>query len=141
MPAARAPGTRVSPSASRVAACPALNVRNGTPWARAARGVSITSAPLTENASAPAAAPLSKARRSMSCIMFPPSYLRTLQADRTPRTCPSVRVPARAALHAASKFNAHPPAESSVGPADAPSAGLLRQIEPDMQLTQLSLGD
>src|SRR5205823_13637967 len=57
MPAARAPGTSVSPSASRVSASRACRSRNGTPWARASRGVSRTCAPPTVKASAPSAAP------------------------------------------------------------------------------------
>src|SRR5262245_34525920 len=69
MPAWRAPGTSVSPSASSVAACAAVNVRNGTPCARAAPGVSNTSTPPTVKASAPIAAPFTKARRSMSCMV------------------------------------------------------------------------
>src|SRR5262245_39961323 len=69
MPAWRAPGTSVSPRASSVAACAAVNVRSGTPCARAAPGVSNTSTPPTVKASAPIAAPLTKARRSMSCMV------------------------------------------------------------------------
>src|SRR5258708_5795446 len=73
MPAWRAPGTSVSPSASSVAACAAVSVRSGTPCARAARGVSRTSAPPTVKASAPMAAPFMKARRSMSCMVSSPA--------------------------------------------------------------------
>src|SRR5215468_2666784 len=68
IPAWRAPGTSVSPSASSVAACAAVSVRSGTPCERAARGVSRTSPPPTVKASAPMAAPFMKARRSMSCM-------------------------------------------------------------------------
>src|SRR6516165_1456300 len=68
IPAWSAPGTSVSPRASSVAACAAVSVRSGTPCARAARGVSRTSAPPTVKASAPIAAPFMKARRSMSCM-------------------------------------------------------------------------
>src|SRR5262245_20203849 len=73
IPAWRAPGTSVSPSASSVAACAAVSVRSGTPCARAARGVSRTSAPPTVKASAPIAAPFMKARRSMSCMVSSPA--------------------------------------------------------------------
>src|SRR5215831_8560246 len=73
IPAWRAPGTSVSPSASSVAACAAVSVRSGTPCARAARGVSRTSAPPTVKASAPNAAPFMKARRSMSCMVSSPA--------------------------------------------------------------------
>src|SRR5262249_49571045 len=73
MPAWRAPGTSVSPSASSVAACAAVSVRSGTPCARAARGVSRTSAPPTVKASAPMAAPFMKARLSMSCMVSSPA--------------------------------------------------------------------
>src|SRR6516165_4357157 len=73
IPAWRAPGTSVSPSASSVAACAAVSVRSGTPCARAARGVSRTSAPPTVKASAPITAPFMKARRSMSCMVSSPA--------------------------------------------------------------------
>src|SRR5262249_32325717 len=73
IPAWRAPGTSVSPSAASVAACAAVSVRSGTPCARAARGVSRTSAPPTVKASAPIAAPFMKARRSMSCMVSSPA--------------------------------------------------------------------
>src|SRR5262245_44832745 len=73
IPAWRALGTNVSPSASSVAACAAVSVRSGTPCARAARGVSRTSAPPTVKASAPIAAPFMKARRSMSCMVSSPA--------------------------------------------------------------------
>src|SRR6516164_1227404 len=73
IPAWRAPGTSVSPSTSSVAACAAISVRSGTPCARAARGVSRTSAPPTVKASAPIAAPFMKARRSMSCMVSSPA--------------------------------------------------------------------
>src|SRR5262249_21890329 len=63
MPAARAPGTSVSPSASRASASCALSRRKGTPWARACRGVSSSCALPTVNASAPTAAPPMKSRR------------------------------------------------------------------------------
>src|SRR3989441_8918825 len=62
-PAARAPGTSVSPRDSRVSASFALSRRNGTPWARASRAVNSTLAPPTVNASAPTAAPPMKSRR------------------------------------------------------------------------------
>src|SRR5262245_12065985 len=68
IPAWRAPGTSVSPSASSIAACAAVRVRSATPCARAARGVSRTSVPPTVKASAPIAAPFMKARRSKSCM-------------------------------------------------------------------------
>src|SRR5262245_54392407 len=73
IPAWRAPGTRVSPSASSVAACAAVSVRSGTPCERAARGVSRISVPPTVKASAPIAAPFMKARRSMSCMVSSPA--------------------------------------------------------------------
>ena len=50
------------------AKCRGRNVRNGTPCARAALGVSRTSTPPTVKASAPIAAPFMKARRSI-CSM------------------------------------------------------------------------
>src|SRR6516225_6363702 len=76
MPASLAPGTSASPAASRVAARSAVKVRSATLAARACRGVSITSAPPTENASVPRAAPLMKARRSMSCMIVLPRSAR-----------------------------------------------------------------
>src|SRR5467141_2606655 len=63
MPAARAPGTSVSPNASRVSASSGLSRRSVAPWARAARGVSSTSTPPIVNASAPIAAPRINSRR------------------------------------------------------------------------------
>src|SRR5437764_2102226 len=62
MPASRAPGTSVSPIASSVSASRACSRRNGTPRARASRGVSKTCAPPTVNASAPSAAPRMNSR-------------------------------------------------------------------------------
>src|SRR6266568_1935726 len=50
MPAARAPGRSVSPSASSVSASPVFSRRNGTPWACASRAVSSTWAPPTVHA-------------------------------------------------------------------------------------------
>src|SRR5260221_2802954 len=70
MPAARAPGTRVSPNASRVSASSAFSRRKGTPWARASRAVRKILAPPTVNASAPSAVPRIKSRRFSSCMMF-----------------------------------------------------------------------
>src|SRR5580658_3192295 len=61
--------------APRVAACSGVSVRSGTFCACAWRGVSMTSAPPTENASAPMAAPFMKARRCMSSMIFPPATL------------------------------------------------------------------
>src|SRR5437867_9935664 len=71
MPAARAPGTSVSPSASRVSASPAFNRRKGTPWARASRAVRRIGAPPAVNASAPSVAPRMKSLRFISCMMSP----------------------------------------------------------------------
>src|SRR5271168_3130870 len=71
-PAARAPGTSVSPNASMVSASVAFNRRNGTFCARASRAVNNTSAPPTVNASAPVAAPLMKSRRSIGFITSSP---------------------------------------------------------------------
>src|SRR6266581_6498761 len=71
MPAARAPGTRVSPNASRVSASSAFRRRKGTPWARASRAVRRILAPPTVNASAPRIAPLTKSRRFISCMVSP----------------------------------------------------------------------
>src|SRR5882762_3120521 len=70
-PAARAPGTRVSPNASRVSASSAFSRRKGTPWARASRAVRRILAPPTVNASAPRAAPRTKSRRFISCMVVP----------------------------------------------------------------------
>src|SRR6516225_5630266 len=67
-PAARAPGTNVSPRASMVSASLAFNRRNGTFCARASRGVSQTSTPPTVNASAPIPAPFIRSRRSIGFI-------------------------------------------------------------------------
>src|SRR5712691_6560630 len=74
MPAARAPGTRVSPNASRVSASSAFSRRNGTPWARASRAVRKIFAPPTVNASAPRVAPRTKSRRFISRMVSPPRY-------------------------------------------------------------------
>src|SRR5258706_13929273 len=71
MPAARAPGTRVSPNASRVSASSAFSRRKGTPWALASRGVRKILAPPTVNASAPRVAPRTKSRRFISCMVSP----------------------------------------------------------------------
>src|ERR1700734_2356856 len=73
MPASLAPGTSASPMAPRVAACSGVSVRSGIFCACASRGVSKTSAPPTENASAPIAAPFMKARRCISSMIFLPS--------------------------------------------------------------------
>src|SRR5712672_3545172 len=69
MPAWRAPGTRVSPTASSDFASAALKTLSGTPCARACPGASMTSTPPTENASAPMAAPFMKARRSTGSMI------------------------------------------------------------------------
>src|SRR6266581_5888368 len=82
MPAARAPGTSVSPSASRVSASPAFNRRKGTPWARASRAVRRIWAPPTVNASAPSVAPRMKSLRFISC-MLPSSTNRVLLQIRS----------------------------------------------------------
>src|SRR5437667_12369430 len=72
IPAARAPGTSVSPNASMVSASSALSRRNGTFCARASRVVNNTSTPPTVNASAPVAAPFMKSRRSIGFIVSSP---------------------------------------------------------------------
>src|SRR5215813_3845022 len=74
-PAARAPGTNVSPNASIVSASLAFSRRNGTFCARASRGVNNVSTPPTVNASAPVAAPLMKSRRSIGLIISSVSLL------------------------------------------------------------------
>src|SRR6185369_1739582 len=68
IPACLAPGTSVSPIASRIAAWPASSVLNGILCAKAWRGDSSTSTPPTVKASAPMAAPFIRVRRSISDI-------------------------------------------------------------------------
>src|SRR5215813_13388157 len=127
MPACRAPGTSVSPSASSVAASGAVKVLSGTPWARAAPGVSRVSAPPTVKASAPRPAPFMKARRSMSCMVFA-SLVPACSAGKIP---PEIAPDGRRLLQRLQKFNADFGIESSA------VACLLRQGESDMQLAQL----
>src|SRR6267142_4703916 len=92
-PAARAPGTSVSPSASKVSASRAWSRRNGTPWARAARGVSRTCAPPTVNASAPSAAPRMNWRLStMTASSSRTVGCKTIRRPRFLKHAPAVRV-------------------------------------------------
>src|SRR6266850_1217793 len=92
-PAARAPGTSVSPSASKVSASRAWSRRNGTPWARAARGVSRTCAPPTVNASAPSAAPRMNWRLStMTASSSRTVSWETIRRSRFLKHAPAVRV-------------------------------------------------
>src|SRR5260221_8925240 len=83
MPAARAPGTSVSRSASSVSASRAWSRRNGTPCALASRGVSRTCAPPTVNASAPNAAPRMNWRLSTMTASSPGDrWIETLYAEK-----------------------------------------------------------
>src|SRR5262245_60540860 len=77
MPAARAPGTSVSPSDPIDSASSPFSMRYGTPFARASRAVSHTVEPPTLKASAPSPAPRMK---SLLLFILPP--LRGLRLAR-----------------------------------------------------------
>src|SRR4051812_26312347 len=95
MPAARAPGARVSPLASSVSASRACSSRKGTPCARASRGVSNTCAPPTVNASAPSA-PRMNSRLPTMAASSPGTGVRPLYAAiRRPQFGVRHRIPAR----------------------------------------------
>src|SRR5438046_7608537 len=100
MPPARAPGTRVSPSASRVSTSSGLSRRSVAPWARAARGVSSISTPPIVNASAPIAAPRMNSRRLL---------MSTSRGRDDFRTAPSYRQGVTADSHCAKVNRWRPP--------------------------------
>src|SRR6516162_8163560 len=78
MPAARAPGSSVSPNASIVCASSALSRRNGTPCARASRADNEAAAPPIVNANTPVAVPFRKSRRSLGFMVSSPAAVQRL---------------------------------------------------------------